>query len=917
MNITIVTGQGRTLSSLSHKFTDSGSYVVSVIARDSVGDSSNRLEKPVFVHTYPPGLKFLKSLDTAAIASSDTVRLKYWDTNPDSSGSVQSIYLDINGQKTVAGANSFFTINYPVMGDLNIRAYVKDSDGFYSSVDSMRLVLIPNQPYCAPARDTSVYIGETLLIKPDFHSGLDKSAIQTYTWLIHGPDAFMLSSTVNTLAYTFTKPGSDTVIVSCMDYAGNSSYRPYKFIVMVTEGMKPAVLGITPDTVWMADDTGYVFNAVLAKNNAPIAVYAVSWDNSNQFEHYSVASFKHKFTTDGVHQIRLQAIDINSKSSDIVMQTIMVRKGKPVVDSMSVNAPLRQLYVSIPQNYTIWSRDTNGIVDSMKVFWTATDSTIVKNISMLSHTFLKTDTGAKTIKVMVRDDDGNWSDTLFQKIALLPYKQRVLLVKTDTNIFVKEMHTYVFSATDSAEKIQSIQVAWNGSGVFTEANVAYGGAVSFTHVFTVGDTAIKAIRVRLIDKNGAIADSLWPIKIRLGKPVVDGFTPRRVWVNDTTTFAVAAHDTNGKIDSVMINWDEGADFTRSGRADALKHLYAVARAGIRQIRVIVKDTSGIYSDTARFPDTVSLGKPSITSFTSDTPPTGIFINDVIPFKVTTSDPNDSVVSISVDSGAGTFGPFIKMTDGLYSFTRMFNQSDVKTKKTLRVRVKDNDGILSDTASLACTIRLGAPVIKRVIGNDSLLWTADTLVCPYIPSSTISEILVDGSDTNGTIIQYTWNINNGVFITTSPSGTLRQTGGVENVHYPFKVTCMDNDSLTSDTLRFVLLSHQLPPLPVSNCVPSYNQQFIFWKGKDPEDGNETQYKILIKKGSELVPGDEFNPAYIASDFKAGNQYMNGSPNFDYVLQFRPSSSGVYYYQIIVKNSYGQISRSSGSPNFTQQ
>ena len=1003
-NVTLVNREDRQLSRLPQYFADSGTYQVSVIVRDSSGDSSNRITKLVVAHRYAPLCKFLKSIDTTAINQFDSLRLHYWDTNPDSSGKIVRVYWDLDGKGT--GGDSVLSVKYSVPGVYIIRANVADNDGFLSPLDSMRLVVISSVPYIdSLPQDMTVYINTLLKMQVTFHPGANGDSISYNRWILSGSknlDTMTVKS--NTLSVLFDSAGVDTVIVNCGDTRGFTPANPVTFKVIVVENTRPIAAGMKPDTAWQNHDTAFVINTVTIKPEVPITEYYVSWNVSGPFDKLTTSSVHHAFTSSGMKYVRIFVVDAQGTASETVTDSIMVRIGKPVIDSIAVNAALTSLFVAKPQNYSVWARDTNGLIDSIKVFWKNSDSSLVKSNSPFIHAFGVADTGTQTIKAMVKDNDGFWSDTVGKQVYVRLGKPLVKSFRADSAVFFKTKRRFTISASDSAGRIDtffvsinngavkkltdstfdtvftspgkygvkinvkndrkmlsdplydtivvnapkplfrgiaidtlsnsvfvfdaraftikaqsaaapidSVKVAWNGSLIFTETKPAAGDSAKFIHTFAISDTAVKSIRVRVVDTFSQTTDTVVPVAVRLGKPVADGLTPLKQWVNRDTMFTIAAHDTNGKVDSVMINWGDGTGIFRKACADTIRHKYVVAQTGIKTIRIFVKDNDGIYSDTVVLSDTALLGKPRITAFASDTPTARIFFNDSIPFRVSGIDTNGTVDSISVDYGTGIFGPFLKFTGSPYKFIRLFAKADTG-QTTMQARIKDNDGVVSDTASLTFFVQLGTPVLKRVPNNDTMLWVSDTLVCPYIPSSHISTVAVTPFDTNGSIVRFYWDISNGGLTDTNSSPIFGPTGGSPDGHFLLKVTGKDDDSLISNTVQFYFSPHQPPPVVSSNTGRAGAAQVLFWSGKDAVDQLSTLYKIVIKKGGELAPGDDNNSVYIVQDFKPGSQYTNAAPSFDYSFVYTPPSSGTYYYQIIARNSRGQMSRLTGLPNF---
>ena len=118
---------------------------------------------------------------------------------------------------------------------------------------------------------------------------------------------------------------------------------------------------------------------------------------------------------------------------------------------------------------------------------------------------------------------------------------------------------------------------------------------------------------------------------------------------------------------------------------------------------------------------------------------------------------------------------------------------------------------------------------------------------------------------------------------------------------------DNDGLMSGK-QFVIVADSVPPPP--EATYSDGSQKILWSGKDKRDGDLTQYKIVVKKGSAISEGDENNTDYIVSDFKAGKEYESGADYEEhYSFSYTPDQgTGKYYYMVIARDARGSIRQS---------
>ncbi len=88
-----------------------------------------------------------------------------------------------------------------------------------------------------------------------------------------------------------------------------------------------------------------------------------------------------------------------------------------------------------------------------------------------------------------------------------------------------------------------------------------------------------------------------------------------VWVNDDTTFTFAVRDTNGTVDSVIINWGDGKPLDTlvllgNPGDTSVNHKYPIAEMQTYNVAVTAIDDDGIRS-TENFPVLVKKGAPRV------------------------------------------------------------------------------------------------------------------------------------------------------------------------------------------------------------------------------------------------------------------------------------------------------------------
>jgi hypothetical protein len=531
----------------------------------------------------------------------------------------------------------------------------------------------------------------------------------------------------------------------------------------------------------------------------------------------------------GLRTLKIITRDNDGFWSDTLRHPVTIRLGKPVVRTVTMDTAIT---IIERHPFVIKANDSAGTVDS---FFISFDGGTRYNASTDS-TFDTAFHAAGRIPLVayVKNSRGLVSDIYKDSVTVFSHRSTISSVKISLNkstdsVFINAATKFTVTASDSIGTIKRVAFAWKGNPPFSDSTDASMGVVNQTYTFNPPDTAVRRILIRVVNDRSQVRDTEYPIRIRLGRPVVDSITPVSMFVNDTVNFKVLARDTNGNIGNYYFNFGDDTLWVKSTSAFPIKHKYAVSKAGAITVR---------------------------------------------------------------------------------SF------------------VQDEDNLFSDTLSRTVTVRLGKPWTKRIPSNDTMVWNDtvpsddDTLTCPYRSGPpAITTVAVAIGDTNGTVKKVYWGFyDNATLVTstTTDKPILDITTLTKDVVYKLKVCCMDDDSIWSDTLQFNIMPHTPPP-PVD---PGFNfeNKRLFWSGKDPADLDSTQYKVVFKKsgGDSIKAADENGcPTCTVVGFKTGFDSGHvGSLDFDWSYQVIPLlNPGSYLYKIYMRNSRSQISRNKGTPSLS--
>jgi hypothetical protein len=172
------------------------------------------------------------------------------------------------------------------------------------------------------------------------------------------------------------------------------------------------------------------------------------------------------------------------------------------------------------------------------------------------------------------------------------------------------------------------------------------------------------------------------------------------------------------------------------------------------------------------------------------------------------------------------------------------------------------------------------------------------------------IHINSFDTNGTISRYYWSEAgsfDSVAATKTNDSLYSRLIGINDVNHAFPIWIYgrDDDGLVRGR-QFIAFADSAPPTPSVTFSISAAGGLINWRGKDGKDGNQTQYEILLKKGTT----DPVEPTDIISQYTAGSNYAAATVGtFDFSFSFPTQGTGEYHCQVIAKDARGTISRST--------
>jgi hypothetical protein len=806
----LITGADSSILKL--RWSSAVSNTISVSAMDDSNNTSPSYLQNIFVRRFGPSIKITTTKPLNA-KTTDLIRITASAIDSNIDGTVTNSTIkriiwqrDDNSVKD-STADTAWQIASISPDTFEVYAWAQDTDGFLSQPDSIQIMVRAYRPYIQPLMaNSTVYIKSSVGFKVSGHVSDPTAVMAKYLWDFDGNGAWDDSSATDSITHSFSNPGKTMVIVKCRDN-NNMESIPDTFFVTVSTGA-PQRPAMKPDTVWIVDNTVYTITSKAMNPNAVLKQWVVRWDTGGLWETDTAAAIRHAYLSAGLKQVTYYVKDNNGISSDTVKDTVMVLPGAPWVASITIDSALSKIFINTTLHFTVHGFDPNGQIDSIKVSWTGSAS------------------------------------------------------------------------------------------AFTQTLPASSNAATFAHAFIASGP--DTLRFRVIDNDGLPADTVFPIFVRKGKPVITSITPDSViFINDARRFFISTYDTNGTVDSIKIDNGSGAFglFVKTtGNLDTLKRTFGLLQAGTRTIRVIAKDNDGLLSDTARDTVTVRLGTPVVDSMQV---PATIWINDTNTYQIVAHDTNGTIVKYYFDwTNSGTWQD--SSTTG--SAQGHFNAAGADS---VRFGVMDNDTLLT-ISKKKIMVHLGVPRVWNP-GGDTMF-----VVTPTVGNYNLH---ISAFDTNGTFSQFYWSAAS-PYDTTSAIKTdsvMSQYISTNDINLGYKMAVFgkdDDGNMAGDT--FWLYPDAPPPAPTINAVAGTDSVTIYWLGKDVKDGNMTQYRVLLHNNSEP---DSTMAADILSNWKSGYRLSN-LLQFDFMLKVKVAHSvNLYYYQVQARDARGSVTSSTTGHTFS--
>jgi alpha-tubulin suppressor-like RCC1 family protein/invasion protein IalB len=503
------------LGSLKVAYPDSGRKVVRVKVIDDDGIFSTPDSCVVQVTLNPPTVVAMKDT-TININDSITVTAVGTDN-----GTIMKYIWAKNGiaftDTTTAGA---LRVAWPDSGRKYVLVKVIDDDGLVSlKADTCVVTVKLNPPMVLAMNDTSVNINDSITITA---VGSDSNGtVVKYIWAKNGT-TYADSTTTGSLRVAYPDSGRKVIRVRAIDDDGILS-QPDSCIVRVT--LDPPVVTAMRDTNTYINDTLAIMAS--ASDNGTVKMYVWAKDGISYLDTTISGMLKVVYPNSGLKVVRVKAIDDDGIASFPDSCVVNVKLGAPVATGMSDTT------VAINDSFFIHAdgEDTNGTI--VKYLWSldGTNFTDSTDSGRIQTAFIIT--GVKTVRVMVRDDDGNLSiaDNINVTVNLYP---PTVVAMTDSIVTIND--SFYVHAAGSDLNGSVVKYAWALDGInFSDSSSDGKIKTSFNC------EGYFSVRVKCIDDD-KVESNIDTIQISVYSPMAAGGDHSLIISADGTLWACGRND---------------------------------------------------------------------------------------------------------------------------------------------------------------------------------------------------------------------------------------------------------------------------------------------------------------------------------------------------------------------------------------
>lgn len=522
----------------------------------------------IIVYSNPP--KFCSNTGGTVVSIYDTVTISVQGCSGNPNSIITNYFWDLNGDYIWDDTTAVNYYKLTVDTSMNDTIHVGCIDDFGdTAIELFHFHLIVNigspiidRLYC----DTTwAFINERINL---FATATDSNGTISSLYVDTNSDGqgdiiikdINRTNSTNTVPLFFPQPGMYNISVWVDDDDKNVSPACSLSIPITIDQGQPRITGVTPDTVFVKDNTSFTISAL---DNKKIGEYEWSFTSTHFNLLGSVNSFTHSFSDSGWHRFYTRVKDNENNYSLVFPDSVYVIWAAPHVDNVSPDT----VWINDLNEFTIYFHDINDSVETMMLNWgDGSANMTIKNLSgnrtVQHHSYPETSDTNYTVTVTVVDNDTITSSKSFS-IHVREGKPTLRSISIDTthnNLFIMDKRKYRIQAFDLNGYINKIHISFDGDND-ADSTIIFSYQASsvdtfITHSYNVTNSGNQKIQYWIEDDDNLVSELKdTTVYVRLSPPVLWGNSDDTVWVADTNDIGISATDTNGLITKTWVDWD--------------------------------------------------------------------------------------------------------------------------------------------------------------------------------------------------------------------------------------------------------------------------------------------------------------------------------------------------------------------------
>jgi PKD repeat protein len=331
--------------------------------------------------------------------------------------------------------------------------------------------------------------------------------------------------------------------------------------------------------------------------------------------------------------------------------------------------------------------------------------------SVVTHTYSLAKLYTVTLTVT---DNGGVTGSTSSQVTITDRPPVVSFTPSPTTANTGQSITLSINVSDPDGTIISTRVDWGDSivqlysGAITSASHSYSSTGSSTFkIFTIIITGT--------DNNASYTSTSSQVSINDRIPV-PSFNPSSTALitGQNVTLTISATDPDGTVTAIKVAWGDGTIDSLSGTATSDTHSYGSTGTSTSKSFTITVNATDNSGSTGKYSSPVTVSdRPPVITFASS--PASVSTGQTVTVSITSSDPDGTISSTTVDWGDGTIDP---LPGAPQRDTHQYTSTGSAGSKTfiIAITVKDNSGSTSAQSTSTVSVQASS---QSSSGNLSL------------------------------------------------------------------------------------------------------------------------------------------------------------------------------------------------------